>query len=98
MSGSAPRVVLLSRDGNRSRYRIEGGTLDGAWAEFVRPGLPVWCEIVVYDGDPRIVSYGGYVWPTAWPALFGSHVLAVWLTDAGLEALRGAVPVPAGVS
>ena len=62
------------------------------------PASPCGANIVVYDGDPRIVLHCGYVWPTAWPALFGSHVLAVWLTDAGLEALRGAVPVPAGVS
>jgi hypothetical protein len=98
-ASTLPRFVLLSRDGNRSRYRVIGGIIAGDWAKYARPGIPAWCEITVYDGDPRIASYGGEVWPMAWPELFdasrGSAQTGpqTWLTEAGLKALAGAVAV-----
>ena len=98
-NGSAPRFVLLSRDADRVRYRVCGGTLASEWAATARPGIPAWCEFVVYDGDPRVTSFGGEVWPSAWPELFGSSSGTAqtgpqtWLTEAGIEALKGAVPV-----
>lgn len=98
-----PTITLLSECGaargepglTNRRYRIEGGNLTPEWAKMVRPGNVAWCEISVWgDGADRSVgSYGGEVWPTAWPHLFllkGPRSSGVRLTEAGLAALDAA--------
>lgn len=52
----------------RMRYRIEGGQIDPEWMP--RDGAPWWCEFTIYGDDDQLASYGGTVWPLAWPALF----------------------------
>jgi hypothetical protein len=91
--GKATRpTVTVVREG---RYRFEGGTLRDDWAKVLKPGRTPWCEITVADGsggNPWVCSYGGEVWPMAWPELFtladcgtaGSHHE---FTPAGLAAL-----------
>lgn len=89
---------LVSLPGSPARYRIEGGDLRGDWANSLRPARVAWCEFTIW-GDARagepLGSYGGEVWPSAWPALFatpgprGSALIR--LTAAGAEALA-AVP------
>jgi hypothetical protein len=88
----------------RHRFRIEGGTLRADWQDALdkRPG-PAWCEITVWEEDSgalsaHVGSYGGSVWPTAWPDLFqpipgtvqyGSG--GVRITDAGRALLVAAL-------
>ena len=102
----APTITLLDAHGaaygepgrTRRCYRLEGGALAPQWAAEVREGEVAWCEISVWgDGDERHVgSYGGEVWPTAWPQLFvpaSTHGAALRITPAGLAALDAALPV-----
>lgn len=52
------------------RYRIEGGDISPAWASAVQiTGRLAWCEFTLAP-DGTLGSYGGEVWPTAWPDLF----------------------------
>jgi len=84
-----PKITRIGSD----TFRVEGGTVAPSWTP--RPGKTPWCEISV-RGD-FLSSYGGEVWPTAWPDLFaaptkrtlhnGGHV---YLTPAGLLALATA--------
>lgn len=56
-----------------------------------RHGRTAWCEVSVdksQDGTQSLGSYGGEVWPEAWPALFcrinrGTHGGWFELTDEG---------------
>jgi hypothetical protein len=81
------------------RYRLEGGDLHEDWQKSLRPGESIWCEVSIwFDGD-HIGSYGGTVWPLAWPAWFeglpSSAQLGsgrVRLTAAGRAAFDGADP------
>lgn len=93
-----PKITYLGPaaclDGKR--FRLEGGTLRQDFAETLRPGHVAWCEITVY-GD-HLGSYGGEVWPMAWPELFVepevrtiNNVGHVYVTPAGLKALEGAL-------
>jgi hypothetical protein len=94
-----PTITLLEDHGGTGvthrRYRIEGGEPVPEWAKMVRAGQVAWCEISVWgDGEGRSVgSYGGEVWPTAWPHLFaekGPRSSGVRITEAGLAALDAA--------
>lgn len=66
-----PKVETIERTADSTRFQLVGGTLAEGWA--ARPGREAWCEIVVHhrSGErPWVGSYGGEVWPTAWPELF----------------------------
>lgn len=80
-----------------ARYRLEGGDLREDWAASLRPGRTAWCEISIWDGSDLLGSFGGEVWPMAWPALFesgkGTSQTGPWtrVTPAGRAALAAAV-------
>ena len=77
------------RPGQAVRYRITGGDLAPEWAAAVAVhGRPAWCEVTIWP-DGRVGSYGGEVWPTAWPELFGSTGTQEWP--------RGPAHTPAGL-
>lgn len=93
---SAPIVTLIgdfSKGLGWKRYRLEGGTLDPEWAASLRPDEVAWCEVTTTDGK-HLGSYGGSVWPGAWPDLFtptrimGNPVTLI--TDAGKALLAQA--------
>jgi hypothetical protein len=76
----------------REQWTIAGGEIDPAWRRHAGAGEPSSrFTFYVIDGevDPRLASYGGAVWPTAWSALFqgncrpGSRAF-VEITDEGL--------------
>jgi hypothetical protein len=65
------------------RYRIEGTDISPEWAESLerrarafpneqRPAVP-YCEFTIWYQGNQLGSYGGEVWPMAWPLLFESH-------------------------
>lgn len=95
---SIPTITLLSRDNYDARYRIEGGDLADQWASGLRSGRVAWCEITIRNGSDYLGSFGGEVWPGAWPALFecgkGTAQTGPWtrVTAAGRAALDAALP------
>lgn len=85
------------------QWTITGGEVDPSWRRGA--GWEPWepssrFTLYVVDGevDTRLVSYGGVVWPTAWPKLFETrgegYQRCVTITDEGLmyraAALHGA--------
>ncbi len=88
----APTISVLTWNEHNTLFRIEGGDIAPEWNP---RGVP-WCQFTVYHGDDRIASYGGEVWPMAWPALFeavqgNAHVgNGVRLTAAGRAAVEAA--------
>jgi hypothetical protein len=71
-------VVIGDAFPGRRRYRLVGGDLAPAWADRVPPGTEAWCEITVWDAEDGapgsfVGSFGGEVWPSAWPHLFTGH-------------------------
>lgn len=97
---SAPTITVISMDSYGARYRVEGGELAPDWAKTLRDGKTAWCEVSIPEGRTCLSSYGGEVWPLAWPTLFRQPILpagavrvspsTVELTEAGVEALREA--------
>jgi hypothetical protein len=86
-------------DGKRYRreeWSITGGEIDPSWRD-ERSQAAGWepssrFTLYVVDGevDPRLSSYGGVVWPTAWPELFQAvrqrtYQAGVEITDLGLQ-------------
>lgn len=67
--------------GMPKRYRLVGGDLSNGWE--ARAGEDAWCEVSIWPAKPaegiygaveeHIGSYGGEVWPSAWPQLFVVH-------------------------
>jgi hypothetical protein len=55
------------------RYRIEGGDIREDWAKNLRAGETPYCEVSVWHRGETLGSYGGSVWPSAWPDLFEAH-------------------------
>lgn len=86
----------------RHEFTLTGGTLAGSWGQAAH-GAEAWCKITVWDlGGPseHVGSYGGSVWPPAWPQWFVELPSSVQLgsgriglTDAGRVALLAAVEV-----
>lgn len=71
--GNRPRIIRLGRCENErgfgsTHYRVSGGEVASGWEP--REGREAWCEFSVWDGSDRLGTYGGEVWPTAWPDLF----------------------------
>lgn len=98
-----PTVTVLDfdRELGRLRIRLEGGTLAPSWeGSHARNGSlePAYCEITIWDDElRRVSSFGGSVWPAAWPQLFtclkgtaqyGPHTL---VTDLGVALIKEAL-------
>lgn len=75
-----PSVKELHRHGTspigERRFRLVGGDLAPDWVQYRTQRRPepgrheeAWCEVTVHP-DGFIGSYGGAVWPSAWPELF----------------------------
>ncbi len=95
-----PTITVLEYDQEMrtARLRIEGGILAEGWAP--RPGHAAWCNMVVHlseDGESGGVrSFGGEVWPAAWPHLFAvgprtKDGQAINLTDEGVMMANAAI-------
>jgi hypothetical protein len=83
----------------REEWAIVGGEIDPSWRRDAdaRTRAAGWepssrFTLYVIDGevDPRLASYGGAVWPTAWTELFqarrqGTRHATVEITDLGLQ-------------
>jgi hypothetical protein len=92
-----PSVIRVPSSGSKTgckRYRLEGGTIADSW-KAKEDGA--WCEVSIWSDGPELSSYGGQVWPMAWPALFealpSSAQLGsgrVQLTDLGREVFAAA--------
>lgn len=68
-----PAPLIMALDNRASapgqhHFRISGGVIRTDWAASLKPGETPWCEFSIW-GD-NVGSYGGSVWPTAWPDLF----------------------------
>ncbi len=91
-----PTITRIKSIGGDERYRLEGGDLAPDWAASLRPDRVAWCEISIRDGSDYIGSFGGEVWPAAWPSLFecgkGTAQTGPWtrVTPAGRKALDDA--------
>jgi hypothetical protein len=89
------KIKLIETDGDRSRYRIEGDAGEALANGFkAREGKVAWCEFTIYrshnsEAQPFLSSFGGEVWPLAWPELFEwlKSVQATRLTPAGAAAI-----------
>lgn len=79
-----PRIVPLGDN----RFKLVGGELAEEWAKNVRPGAVPWCVVKV-SGN-QVVSYGGEVWPCAWPSLFSAYSRdgRVFLTELGCSLFK----------
>ena len=86
-----PTIVVIATEQHYTRYRIEGGDLTPDWAAYLRPARIAWCDFTIWHGSEYLGSYGGEVWPSAWPALFEPTKLAGFrLTTAGKVAIARA--------
>lgn len=87
-------IIRIEQGSLRSeRFAIRGDAESQEWIDTLRPPEEAWCEITLWDGE-HVGSYGGSVWPMAWPSLFrvvgrrGSQ--RTLLTEAGREAFAAA--------
>lgn len=60
-------ITHLTDGINKRRYRIVGAPESSKWT--VRPGQEPWCEVSL-SADGTVLTYGGELWPSAWPSLF----------------------------
>ncbi len=79
-----PSIVILKRDDIHTRYHISGGEIAPEWTERLRPGEEPLCEFTLWGNDDRLSSYGGSVWPLAWPTLFAPVPASVSCGSAGI--------------
>lgn len=96
-----PTIIRLDRheamsvSGRRvsEAFEIIGDPESQEWINAIRPPGSAWCSISLWD-EEHVGSYGGSVWPSAWPSLFrvvgrpGNQ--RTLLTDAGREAMAAA--------
>jgi hypothetical protein len=101
---SAPEVVLITRavvrrldDGRpivHEQFEVRGGDVAPEWATTLRPPAAPWCEVTIWNEEPAVSTYGGEVWPGAWPVLFRFEGprgrQAILLTDTGIAAFAAA--------
>jgi hypothetical protein len=74
------------------RIRLEGGTLTEEWRGSMRAGRTPWCEITIrpHGSMWTVDTFGGEVWPSAWPHLFDCNqyvARGTFLTEAGRKLL-----------
>ena len=87
----------------RQRYRIVGEPTSEAWKKSRREDHEPWCELTIYSDDDRLTSYGGELWPMAWPEWFtpipGSPSAGsggIHVTREGMKVLRAAANAVVG--
>lgn len=93
-----PTVTVVSRSNNDNHveYMLVGGDIGSAWQKSRRAGEEAWCRIAIWNRGDQLASFGGSVWPGAWPALFesgcGTAQTGPWtrLTGAGLALIEAA--------
>ncbi len=51
------------------KYRFVGEPETEDWKASLKPGREPYCEVNI-DNRGVVRSYGGEVWPSAWPSLF----------------------------
>lgn len=101
-----PEIVLIHRDTwtdtsgkphTRDAFEIRGGDVDQEWADSIRVPAAAWCSVSIWNDETRLASWGGEVWPSAWPQLFelvgprGRQIQAMTPVAVGLfAAARGA--------
>lgn len=79
------------RHHRREQWMIKGGKIDPSWlrpTDTHEPSSRFALYVVNGEVDPRLASYGGSVWPTAWPTLFRPlcrYKRGVEITDLGLQ-------------
>jgi hypothetical protein len=80
----ANTVTITRIDDNsfagQRRYRIEGGEISPEWAKSLERRVRAFpnevietapsCEFTIWHQGNQLGSYGGVVWPSAWPTLF----------------------------
>lgn len=93
----APRFTLVKVEGEHPSlvrtYRVDGGTVAPVWR---RGNARPWMEFSVWNDDLKVSSYGGEVWPGAYPDYFTTGPQTrdgkgVFLTPAGADAIRAAI-------
>jgi hypothetical protein len=74
-----PEVVLIDRrawkgdDGLayvHETLEIRGGDVAPSWAAELRVPRAAWCSVTLWNDGDHLASWGGEVWPAAWPQLF----------------------------
>lgn len=91
-------TTTLIQDGiTGKRYRIVGDPENKKWT--VRAGQDPWCELTITEeryasglptGTLLVTTFGGEVWPNAWPSLFancGRHRIEVTAAGRALLSL-----------
>ena len=66
-------ITLIERvPSNCARYRVVAQPETQEWLDALaeRGNPEPWCEFSVWDGSQQLGSYGGEVWPGAWPTWF----------------------------
>lgn len=58
-----------SGERTREEFIITGHAESQEWIDHLRPPDAAWCSISLWD-EQHIGSFGGSVWPMAWPSLF----------------------------
>jgi hypothetical protein len=86
-----PVISVIESNDTRTRYRIEGGEIAGGWK--VREGRQAWCEFTIYNDGNALASFGGEVWPGAWPDIFdvgprSVHGQTTTLTEKGRKLVQ----------
>jgi hypothetical protein len=82
------KPIIVTRIDNDSfpeqhRYHIEGGEITAEWKASLERRVRAFpneridtepsCEFTIWHSGNQLGSYGGTVWPSAWPELFVSH-------------------------
>lgn len=68
MRATITRKLRVDDMGGMS-FRIVGEPEAESWRKSLRPDREPWCEVNMTK-DGHVTTYGGEVWPTAWPSLF----------------------------
>ena len=80
---STATITRIDRKTYYSSYRIEGKPEQEDWLKSFRkrgePDCTAYCEITLSRDGEAIASFGGSVWPGAWPSLFKSLPASVVL-------------------
>jgi hypothetical protein len=83
--GKPIRITRIDdgRFAEQHRYRIEGGEITAEWKAGLERRVRAFpnekidtepsCEFTIWHSGNQLGSYGGTVWPSAWPDLFESH-------------------------
>jgi len=65
-----PVITIVSKTSYNTRYKAVGEPTAADWIKTRRLGREPWCEFTIWHGQDRLSSFGGELWPSAWPELF----------------------------